>query len=161
MRDVARSGDEDVKGSGALNLNVIVAGIVSGLLYGLCGISLVIVYRASRLINFALGGLGGIAAYLAFSLLGHGIPYPVAYIAALAVGGLIGWATEWFVVRRLAGKQHIVVGIATLGVLLILQGVMVLVWGTDTQALRVPFGANRGISLGTIVLSGNELFILC
>ena len=143
-----------------MNSNVIASGVVSGILYSIAAISLVIVYRSSRLINFALGGMGGLAAYIAYQFLLDGQSYILGYIAAIAAGMIVGWLTEYLIVRRLSGTEHIVAGIATLGVLLILQGVIILKWGTETQALPKVFGTSIAFQWGGLRVASNYLYIV-
>src|ERR1700733_6858093 len=145
---------------GKLNSNVIVSGVVSGILYSIAALSLVIVYRSSRLINFALGGIGGLAAYIAYQFLQDGQSYILGYIAAIVAGMIVGWLTEYLIVRRLSGTEHIVAGIATLGVLLILQGVIVLKWGSETQALPKVFGTSIAFQWGGLRIASNYLYIV-
>ena len=143
-----------------MNSNVIVSGVVSGILYSIAAISLVIVYRSSRLINFALGGMGGLAVYIAYQFLSDGQSYILGYIAAIVAGMIVGWLTEYLIVRRLSGTEHIVAGIATLGVLLILQGVIILKWGTETQALPKVFGTSIAFHWGGLRIASNYLYIV-
>ena len=94
-----------------------VLGVLSGLTYGLLAVGLVLIYRSSRIINFAYGQMGAIAVAV-LGLLTHnlGVPYYVALIPALATGGVAGGVTELVVVRRLRSAPRLMSIVATLGV---------------------------------------------
>lgn len=77
-------------------------GIVSGLVIGLLAMGIVLIYRATRVINFAVGNMGLVgAALLVLMVVNWGVPFWLAAIAALAVGVLYGVIVELVVVRRL------------------------------------------------------------
>jgi ABC-type branched-subunit amino acid transport system ATPase component/branched-subunit amino acid ABC-type transport system permease component len=143
-----------------MNPNVIVFGAISGLLYALSSVSLVLVYRASRHVNFALGGMGGLAAYVAYTVLSHNMPYYVAWIASAVTGALLGWLTEILVVRRLGGRRHIVAGIGTLGVLLVLQGIAEWQWGTQVLPVPDAFGNGQLFQWHSLVITDNDAYIV-
>ncbi len=92
-------------------------GVLSGLTYGLLAVGLVLIYRSSRIINFAQGQMGAMAVAV-MGLLTHsyGIPYYIALIPALAAGGAAGGITELAVVRRLRNAPRLMTIVATLGV---------------------------------------------
>ena len=82
-------------------LNVIISGVVTGVLYGLAGLGLVVVYRASKVMNFAMGGMGAIVAYLASDMLKAGLPYWLVFVLAIVAGALLGGIVEFLVARPL------------------------------------------------------------
>src|SRR6266567_2027874 len=94
-----------------------VLGLLSGLTYGLLAVGLILVYRSSRIINFAYGQMGAIAVAV-MGLLTHnlGFPYYLALIPALATGAAVGGTTELVVVRRLRNAPRLMSIVATLGV---------------------------------------------
>ena len=92
-------------------------GVTFGLQYGLLAIGLVLVYRASRFVNFAHGQMGILAALVLgrLSLEAH-VPYPIGFVVALAFGGLTGVAIDRLVVQRLFNASRLVLLVATIGV---------------------------------------------
>jgi ABC-type branched-subunit amino acid transport system ATPase component/branched-subunit amino acid ABC-type transport system permease component len=143
-----------------VNINIVITGAVSGVLYMISGASLVLVYRASRLLNFALGGMGGFAAYVAWAVLNSGLPYWFGYVLAMATGGFIGWLTELVIVRRVSQSRHIVAAIATLGVLLALEGLVIGHWGTTPLALSTVFGSIHPLQFGSAVITANDVYVV-
>jgi ABC-type branched-subunit amino acid transport system ATPase component/ABC-type branched-subunit amino acid transport system permease subunit len=100
-----------------MNSQVLFDGLVNGLAIGLIAQGIVLVYRSTRVVNFAVGNLGVIAAaLLPLVCLNYGWPVWVALPAALAVGTLTGTLVELSVIRRLFTAPRVTVLIATIGV---------------------------------------------
>lgn len=98
-------------------LPVLILGAIVGMTYGLLAVGLVIVYRTSRIINFAHGEIGAFAAAIfGFVVVQWQFPYWVAFPAALAMGGAVAAMTEATVVRRLRNAPRLMTIVATLGV---------------------------------------------
>ncbi|MHB8465655.1 MAG: ABC transporter permease subunit [Acidimicrobiales bacterium] len=95
----------------------LITGAVTGLTYAVLGAGLVLVYRATKVINFAHGQIGAFgAAVLAKLVLDEHWNFFVALPAVLAIGALIGAAVELGVVRRLFNAPRLLLFVATLGV---------------------------------------------
>ena len=95
---------------------IVFLGLVLGSLSALVAMGLVLIYRANRIVNFAQGDLGGLAAVLAASLIvgSHWNFWPAAFVGllcALALGGL----TEFTVIRRFARAPRLILTVATIG----------------------------------------------
>ncbi|WP_390183552.1 ABC transporter permease subunit [Haloechinothrix salitolerans] len=96
---------------------VLMLGAIVGTTYGLLAAGLVIVYRTSKVINFAHGNIGAFAAAVfGLAVVEWTLPYWVAFPLALAVGGAVAAATEVVVVRRLRNAPRLMSIVATLGV---------------------------------------------
>ncbi|MBU6497267.1 MAG: ABC transporter permease [Rhodospirillales bacterium] len=141
-------------------ISIIISGIVSGGLYALTALGLVLSYRTSGVLNFAFGGIGGFAAYSAFALLGLHLPYFVAVLVALLVGAALGALTDLAVCRPLRDSNPLTVGIGTMGLLLIFQGAIASIWGTNVQSLPLPFSSLFALHLGEVSVGSSSLFIL-
>ena len=99
-----------------LSQSAIAVGIITGLGYALLGCGIVLVYRATRVLNFAHAGIGAFAAaVMAKVVLDEAIPFWLGFLVALVVGGLIAVLFDVFVVRPLAEKPRVVLLVATLG----------------------------------------------
>jgi branched-chain amino acid transport system permease protein len=97
-------------------------GLIGGLLSALLGIGLVLVYRSNRIINFAQGSLGAVAATLAAQLHQvYEVPFVVAVITGLASGLFLSLVTEFAVIRRFAKAPRLILTVATIGVFQILS----------------------------------------
>jgi branched-chain amino acid transport system permease protein len=113
---------------------LIVSGIVSGAIYALIAVGLVVIYKASHVLNFAHGHISAVAAFVAFSLLTtKGMASPFAIPLAICVSILISLIMEWLVIAPLADERPLTLVVATLAVSMILSGVMILVWGPSPK----------------------------
>jgi ABC-type branched-subunit amino acid transport system ATPase component/branched-subunit amino acid ABC-type transport system permease component len=99
-----------------VSADVVVLGVVTGMVYGVLAVGLVLVYRSSRIINFAHGEIGAFgAALLGAATLRWHVPYWAAFALALAVSGALGAASDVLVIRRLRAAPLVITVIATLG----------------------------------------------
>ena len=95
----------------------ILRGVVEGLTYSLVALGLVLVYKATRVINFAHGQFGAFGAFLMATLaLNYGLPYWLTFPLAVASGAAWGAVTELVIVRRLFSQPRLILFVATLGV---------------------------------------------
>jgi ABC-type branched-subunit amino acid transport system ATPase component/branched-subunit amino acid ABC-type transport system permease component len=134
-------------------LPFIIAGLVSGAVYGLAGVGLVLTYKTSGVFNFAQGAVATVGAYVFYTLyVLHGVSWPIAaLIAVLGVGFVLGVAFE-HLARAIAGKSLALVVTSTVGVLLIVQAGVLLIFGTE-QTRRVP----DFLPSGDFVISGTHV----
>lgn len=130
-------------------------GLVAGCLYALAGLGLVIVYRASRVLNFALPGIGTVALYVGQDLLGAGVPYPVVFAAVVLLSAVMSALVQTFVVRYMEKTSTLTAGTGTLGVLLILQGFVGQRWGYNQTAF--PPAVHGSFQLAGVDVPYNEL----
>ena len=99
-----------------VSADVVVLGAITGMVYGASAIGLVLVYRASRIINFAHGQIGTLAAaVMGVAVLRWHLPYWAAFVLCLLIGAAVGAISEVLLARRLASAPLIVSVIATLG----------------------------------------------
>jgi ABC-type branched-subunit amino acid transport system ATPase component/ABC-type branched-subunit amino acid transport system permease subunit len=142
-------------------LDIVVVGVITGLIYGLLGIGLCLAYRSSRVINFAHGDVGALASGVMLLLVvRYHIPYGVALVAALAVGAVAGGATEFLVIRRLVDAPRLVVLVATIGVSRVLLAINLLVPRQDLGYARFPTPFHATVTVGNLRLHAGELLIL-
>ncbi|HLF69586.1 MAG TPA: branched-chain amino acid ABC transporter permease, partial [Actinomycetota bacterium] len=130
-------------------MSILVQGLALGAIYGLLAIGLVLVFKATRVINFAQGEFGTIGAYLAWFLIMRArLPWGVGLLISAALVGGIGYMWERFVIRRMLDGPKLTMAVATLG-LMILLGFIGIRFGP--RILRQPF-AGRGPELfGTLI----------
>lgn len=107
------------------NRQLIFDGAVNGLVYGILAMGIVLVFRSSRVINFAAGNLGlpG-AGLLALLALRWNVPFWIAVLAAIAVGVLFAAVMEVGVVRRLFTAPRVILLVATIGMAQLAQGIL-------------------------------------
>jgi len=120
--------------------NLLVIGSIRGLIIALIAMGIVLVYRSSRVINFAVGDLGVPSAALLGVMAGaHGWPYWPALVAALLVGTLAGTVVELSVVRRLFRAPRVIVLVATIGVAQLAQAITLTLPDYRTGSLQTAF----------------------
>lgn len=138
----------------------LVAGLVSGAIYGLLALGIVMVYRGSKVLNFAQAELGTFSCYIAYEVTAvHGMPWVVGAVVAVAVAGGITAAFEVLVVRRMTEASRLTVAVGTIGLLLLLIALEIKIFGSSPRFLRGPFEGVRIDVLGYRV-SGTELLAL-
>ena len=108
----------------------LVLGLATGALYALTALGIVLVSRASGVLNFASGAMGAAGAYLTYELRDrHGTPMALAVLLGVALGAVLGMVTQFIVMTMLRKSAPLSKLIATLGVLTIIQGAVNLIWG--------------------------------
>src|SRR3954452_17616136 len=96
---------------------VVLLGTITGLTYGLLAVGLVLIYRTSRIINFAHGQIGAFgAAFFGLAAVKWHIPYWFAFPIALFIAGCVGAAAETAAVRRLRNAPRLMSIVVTLGI---------------------------------------------
>lgn len=141
-------------------LNVIVSGIVTGLLYGLAGLGLVVVYRTSKVLNFAMGGMGIVVAYFASDMLSAGVPYWLVFPIAVVIGAVLGAIVELVIARPLRRQPHLTISLTTLGGLLALEGFAGERYGYQPGSLPQAFRGFGTLRAGSFGISANQIFII-
>ena len=136
-------------------------GLTQGSIYAAMALALVMIWRATQVINFAQGAMAMFTTYLALFALEHGASYWIAFAAALLSGFLMGAIVERVVVRPVESASPLNVVILTLGLLLFLEALAPMLFGGQIQAFPPAFSI-VGLHLGAaqIALSPFDLFIL-
>jgi branched-chain amino acid transport system permease protein len=128
-----------------------VLGITNGMVYAAVALALVMIWRATRIINYSQGAMAMFTTYLALIVIRHGAPYWVGFIVALAAGMVIGSITERVLVRPVEGRPPLNAVILSLGVLILLEAVAPMLFGGQTQSFPAPV-SNIDIIAGTTQL---------
>lgn len=113
-------------------------GVLNGAIYGLVALGLVLVYKGTRVFNFAQGEFGTLAAFfLFFSVDGQyaGLPYPVGIAIALTAVLLIGLAMERVIIRPLINAPRVTVLVTTIAMALLLVGIEILAFKAEPRSL--------------------------
>lgn len=119
----------------------IVAGLTDGGLYGLLAVGIVLVYKGSRVLNFAQGEIGNFGLFIAWWVITRlEFPWLLGALAAIFVCGLLGFLFDRIVVQTMGDTSRISVTVATIGFLLLLLGAEFRIWGPSPQILQAPIG---------------------
>jgi ABC-type branched-subunit amino acid transport system ATPase component/ABC-type branched-subunit amino acid transport system permease subunit len=136
-------------------------GIVAGLVFGLLAMGIVLVYRSTRVINFAVGNLGMVGTGL-FLLLAvqYSVPYWLAAVAGLAVGTAYGAVVELVVIRRLFDAPRVIVLVATIGIAELSLAILRAYPDVDVPGARFPLAVGGDQRVLDVRVTGAQLMIL-
>ena len=111
-------------------IEVVLGGLMAGVLYSLVALGFVLIYKASGVFNFAQGAMVLFAA-LAFARLSEKMPMPVAFVLAMGIMVVLAFLIEKLVLRSLVNQEGIILFLATFGVTYFLEGLGQLIFGSD------------------------------
>jgi len=114
---------------------VLIGGLLSGVMYSLVALGFVLIYKASGVFNFAQGAMVFFAALTFVGLNEIGIPFWLCVPATLVVMILLGLATERLVLRPLVNQPQITLFMATIGLSFFIEGLAQLTWGAAVRGL--------------------------
>ena len=138
-------------------LQYVFAGFSTGSLYVLVALGIVLIYRSTRILNFAHGDMAAMGTFFAFTLLTFRVPFWLAFLLSLLFGSalaIIFYVTILIPAQRrgatLLGQITLTIGLG-----MIFQGAMTRIWGAEPQLIGFPLSDTKTWSLGPVVL--NEL----
>ncbi|MDH7808541.1 branched-chain amino acid transport system permease protein [Rhizobium sp. AN67] len=136
---------------------VLIGGLLSGVMYSLVAIGFVLIYKTSGVLNFSQGALLLFAALTFVSLVERGVPFAAALAITFAIMVVLGIVIERMVLRPLTNKPPITLFMATLGLSYIIEGAAQLLWGTQVHGLDlgiedIPF------DVGGVFISQFDIF---
>jgi branched-chain amino acid transport system permease protein len=148
----------------------VVSGLASGGIYGSLALALVLIHRATGVINFAQGEMATFSTYIGWSLtVNHGWPYWPAFIVTLFVSFAGGVGVHQAIIRPVERGSVLRVVIVTIGLLLALNGLITWIWSGEIRAVESPFPSDTvkiaGVTVslqdvGTIVVSLGAIVLL-
>ena len=148
-------------------IDALITGVSIGAIYALMAVALILVWRSTRVVNFAQAGQAVFSTYLGLEI--HRITnnYWLALIAAVIAGGVLGGLVDLLLIRPLLKKSGngpeaaVAPVIATLGLLAVIQGVVAMWWGGEFRKYPTAFSAEGMSVFGTkIPFSPFDLFIV-
>jgi branched-chain amino acid transport system permease protein len=136
-------------------------GLARGAAYAAFALALVLIWRAARVINFAQGAMAVACVYVAHSVTGATGSYWAGFAAAVASGLILGAAVD-FCVMRLAGgaAEHLNSVIIALGLVLIIEAVLGIVYGNEFLPTPAPFDRTSFTVGDFVLLSPFDLFVV-
>jgi branched-chain amino acid transport system permease protein len=146
-----------------------VSGVAQGSIYASLALALVLIYRATEVINFAQGEMAMATTYIAYQLTVWGLSYWSAFFATLAIAFVFGIAIQQVVIRPVQQKSVLAVVIVTIGLFSLIDGIVIWIWGGDLKFMPAPFGGSvyrvGGVTvsltdLGTIAVSVGSVIVL-
>jgi branched-chain amino acid transport system permease protein len=116
-----------------------IEGLAIGSVYGSLALALVLIYRATHVINFAQGELAMLTTYIAYQLMQWGLSYWVAFAATLVIAFALGTVLQVTLIRPVQHRSVIAVVIVTVGLFILIDGIVNWIWGGDFKFMRRPF----------------------
>jgi branched-chain amino acid transport system permease protein len=142
-------------------VNITLSGLVEGMIYAAFALALVLIWRSTRIVNFAQGSMAAATAFIALALIDAGQSYWVALIVALVSGFVMGAVVERVIIRPVEGGPELNAVIVTLGLFVAIQALIAIIFGSSFQSFPTPFGV-RGFEIGdtTIALTPTSVYII-
>lgn len=142
-------------------LNTLLSGLTLGAVYAAFALALVLIWRSTRIVNFAQAPMAMITTLLALDLIDAGYSYWVAAAAALVAGLVLGAVVEFLLIRRVDQSSHINPVILTLGLFVALHAAAAIIFSSQFRSFPAPFSIN-GLELGgtTIGIGPADLFAI-
>ncbi|MCL6282311.1 branched-chain amino acid ABC transporter permease [Ruegeria sp. 2012CJ41-6] len=163
-------------------MEVILNGLMAGVLYALVALGFVLIFKASGIFNYAQGVMALFAAMTLVGIMNGQVPFShlinaifgshitqfgwqvpavIAILLTMAVMVLLAWCVQQFVMRHLVNQEPIILFMATIGLAYFLEGVADLMWGSEIKSLDVglPQGINLWIDETTLNIFGYGFFI--
>lgn len=138
-------------------IQLLVSGLALGAIYALVALGFVVIYRASKVFNFAQGDFLTVGAFLMSALASAGIPWGVALIGSLLGTGLLAAAVERLMLRRMVGRPVFVTIILTIFVGILLRTIIMLIWGPARRGMPTPWDPMAATTLGGASILVNSL----
>ncbi len=145
----------------------ILNGLALGSIYALLALGFVLIYKATKVINFALGEMMMVCAYFNFWLLNSlHLSFASAIFLTIMFGLILGWLLERTVIRPMVGEPLFAIIIVTIGLATMLRALVGMIWGHDTHDLPTPIPNqplmffNIPLSTGRLLIIGMTLFLV-
>ncbi len=135
-------------------------GIARGMVYAAVALALVLIWRSTRILNFAQGAMALAAAYVAYSVTDATGSYWLGFVAALVAGFAIGAVVERTLMRRLQHAPPINAVIVGVGLLILMESIAGILYGNQLRPLDAPFSRTAFEVSGTALLSRFDLFVI-
>jgi len=119
-------------------LPFIISGLGIGAVYALSGVGLLVLFRATGVLNFAFGAFGALGAHVAWQLMEWDYPLPLAILAAVLTSTLVSFLYGRFLAPLLSYRDTVVRAVGTLALALFLIALMGVVWGELPRRLQFP-----------------------
>ncbi|MEE2981184.1 MAG: branched-chain amino acid ABC transporter permease [Pseudomonadota bacterium] len=138
-------------------VEVVVAGLLTGIMYSLVALGFVLIFKASGVFNFAQGAMVLFAALTLVGLMERGVPVWGALLLSVMVMIALAFMIERFMLRHLINQDGIILFMATIGLTFLLQGSGEMMWGSNVKPLDVGI-PSASFEVGGVLLNEFDLF---
>jgi branched-chain amino acid transport system permease protein len=135
-------------------------GISFGMIYAAIALALVLIWRATRILNYGQGGMAMFTTYLALAVINRTGSYWAGFAAALVAGLVLGAVIEAVVIRPVENKPPLNAVIVTIGLLVFLEGMAGIIYGGQFRSFPAALSIT-GLRAGSVALgiSANDVFV--
>jgi branched-chain amino acid transport system permease protein len=142
-----------------LALQLLCNGIVTGCALGIVAVSFSFIYATTKIFHVAHAGVYTMGGYIAWSLLGHGFPAPIALLIAMAACTALGSLIQAVLYARLEQRSatHLVILIASLGTLAVIQNILAAVYTANILRFDLPWSSHVVTIVGNVRLTLTQL----
>lgn len=140
-------------------LQQVVSGLASGGIYGSLALALVLIYRATGVVNFAQGELATLSAFVCAALVGHGWSFWTAFAATILLSFAGGIGIHTALIRPLQGGPLLGIVVMTIGLLIAVNGLDTWIWGGAVRQFQGPFSTSP-IRVGGVAFSKQDLGVI-
>ncbi|MET0861828.1 MAG: branched-chain amino acid ABC transporter permease [Microbacterium sp.] len=139
---------------------LLATGLARGAIFALFALSLVLIWRAARIVNFAQGAMALVATYVAFAVTGVTGSYAAGLAAGLLAGAAIGLGVERGIMRFVPQRNPLSGVIVAIGLVMVLQSGLGILFGQQYRPWQAPFDDSPIVLGGVALLSPYDLFVL-
>ena len=136
---------------------VVISGLLTGIMYSLVALGFVLIFKASGVFNFAQGAMVLFAALNLVGFIEQGFPIWLALVLAILVMIILAFFIERFMLRYLINQEDIILFMATIGLTFLLQGLGEMLWGSNVKLLDLGI-PNQSFEVGGVLLNEFDLF---
>ena len=136
---------------------VVITGLLTGVMYSLVALGFVLIFKASGVFNFSQGAMVLFAALTLVGLIEKGVPVWLALILTMLVMIALAFAVERLMLRPLVNQDHIILFMATIGLTFFLEGFGETLWGSNVKRLDVGI-PNESFEIHGVLLNQFDLF---
>jgi len=140
-------------------LEFTLSGLAAGMVYAAIALALVLIWRGTRVLNYAQGAMAMLTSYIALTVISATGSYWLGFAAALAAGLILGTVVERTVIRPVTGKPPLNAVIVSIGLLILLEGLAGVIYGSNNRSFPFAYSVN-GLSIGSVArgITRNDLF---
>lgn len=135
-------------------LQLIISGLVVGSIYAAVALGFTIIYKATRVVNFAQGELLMVGAYVCFAFVTQmGVPFWAALLLTVLFGMVLALFIERLILRPMIGEPIISIIMVTIGLSLVLRSVVTAIWGNDILVYEPKLFPQEMVTIGGVPIS--------
>jgi branched-chain amino acid transport system permease protein len=138
----------------------VVSGLATGAIFASLALALVLIYRATHVVNFAQGEMAMFTTYIAWELMHRGLSFWPAFVLTLAIAFAGGIGVERVLIRPVENKPVLAIVIVTIGLLIAINGAAGWIWGQEVKAFDSPF-PNNTWDVGGVAISTQDVGSFC